>query len=199
MPWRPAIVAQSYTLGTYGRFSIDASGTGPYATAGALDALAAGQVVSDVFNVATTDSGNATVTITLTGSNDAPTVASPIAGQRATQDSAFRFTLPAGSFADVDGGDSLGYSATGRPRVAQLRRHHPDLQRYPRQRRRGPRIDHRHRHRRQRRAGEHRFDLTVANVNDDPVALADSVSTAEDTPLTFDPTANDPATWMATC
>uniref|UniRef100_UPI0035B013C7 Ig-like domain-containing protein n=1 Tax=Zoogloea sp. TaxID=49181 RepID=UPI0035B013C7 len=186
-----SVVAQSDTLGTYGHFSIDASGTWTYATAGALDALAAGQVVSDVFNVATTDGGSATVTITLTGTNDAPTVASPIAGQRATQDSAFRFTLPAGSFADVDTGDSLGYSATGLPawlsfdaatRTFSGTPANADVGRVS--------ITVTATDASSAQAST-RFDLTVANVNDDPVALADSVSTAEDTPLTFDPTAND--------
>jgi len=44
--------------------------------------------------------------------NHAPTVAHPLANQAATEDSAFNLTAPADTFADVDSGDSLSYSAT---------------------------------------------------------------------------------------
>ncbi len=50
--------------------------------------------------------------LTVVKVNDAPTVAPPIADQSATQGVAFSFTLPAGSFADIDAGDALTYSAT---------------------------------------------------------------------------------------
>ncbi len=43
--------------------------------------------------------------------NDAPTVANPIADQSATQDVAFSYTVPANTFADIDEGDTLTYSA----------------------------------------------------------------------------------------
>ena len=36
----------------------------------------------------------------------------PVANQSATEDGAFTFTVPANTFADVDAGDTLGYSAT---------------------------------------------------------------------------------------
>ena len=49
--------------------------------------------------------------ITVANVNDAPTVAQSIAGQAATQDAPFAFTLPAGAFEDVDAGDSLSYTA----------------------------------------------------------------------------------------
>jgi VCBS repeat-containing protein len=60
----------------------------------------AGAGVSDIF------------TVTVANTNDAPTVANAIADQTATEDSVFSFTLPADTFADVDVGDSLTYSAT---------------------------------------------------------------------------------------
>ncbi len=50
--------------------------------------------------------------LTVANANDAPMLASPAADQAATQDVAFSFTLPAGSFADIDAGDALSYSAT---------------------------------------------------------------------------------------
>jgi Ca2+-binding RTX toxin-like protein len=48
--------------------------------------------------------------ITVTNTNDAPIVASAIADQNATEDTVFSFQVPAGSFADIDGGDTLIYS-----------------------------------------------------------------------------------------
>ena len=52
------------------------------------------------------------LTLTVTGSNDGPVVASAIADQAATEDSAFSFTVPADAFSDVDASDVLTYSAT---------------------------------------------------------------------------------------
>jgi VCBS repeat-containing protein len=70
------VVAQSNQAGTYGKFSIDAAGQWSYATNDALNSLNAGQVVSDVFAVATTDGGSASVTVTITGSEDIATLTS---------------------------------------------------------------------------------------------------------------------------
>ena len=46
--------------------------------------------------------------------NEAPTVATPIADQKATEDTSFTFVMPANTFADQDmvHGDTLTYSAT---------------------------------------------------------------------------------------
>ena len=52
------------------------------------------------------------MTIDVTAVNHAPTLAQAIADQSATQDKAFSFTLAPGTFADVDMGDVLRYSAT---------------------------------------------------------------------------------------
>ncbi|MEQ1542928.1 MAG: putative Ig domain-containing protein, partial [Novosphingobium sp.] len=60
------------------------------------------------------DSNTATVALTITPANDAPVVAVPIADQSATQGGAFAFTLPAGTFADIDS-PTLTLSATGLP------------------------------------------------------------------------------------
>jgi hypothetical protein len=51
----------------------------------------------------------------ITPVNDAPTVASPIADQAATEDTAFSFTFNAATFNDVDAGDTLNYTASGLP------------------------------------------------------------------------------------
>ncbi|MTJ53227.1 tandem-95 repeat protein [Anabaena sp. UHCC 0253] len=53
-----------------------------------------------------------TQTFSVTPVNDAPTVANAIANQTTLEDGFFSFTLPANTFADVDAGDSLTYTAT---------------------------------------------------------------------------------------
>lgn len=44
--------------------------------------------------------------------NDAPVLAQPIPVQRASEDAPFAFTVPAGTFSDADGWDTLAYSAS---------------------------------------------------------------------------------------
>ncbi|WP_247444210.1 VCBS domain-containing protein, partial [Bradyrhizobium sp. 197] len=71
------VVAQSNAHGTYGDFGIDASGAWSYAGNGAHDELTAGQQVQDQFTVTSQDgTATGTVTVTITGSNDAATVSS---------------------------------------------------------------------------------------------------------------------------
>lgn len=50
--------------------------------------------------------------VTVQNTNDAPEVGALLSDQRALEDSAFSFTLPADSFLDVDVGDALTYTAT---------------------------------------------------------------------------------------
>jgi VCBS repeat-containing protein len=52
-----------------------------------------------------------TFSVSVLNSNDAPTLAAPIADQSANEDESFRFTLPAGTFADVDNA-TLALTAT---------------------------------------------------------------------------------------
>ncbi|HSX51193.1 MAG TPA: putative Ig domain-containing protein [Cellvibrio sp.] len=51
-----------------------------------------------------------TFDILVANTNDAPTVATPIGDQIATEDSPFNFTFGAGTFVDQDAGDSLSYT-----------------------------------------------------------------------------------------
>ncbi len=59
-------------------------------------------------------SGKTLASVSLTNKevNHAPTVATPIGNQTAKEDTAFNFPIPAGTFADVDAGDTLTYSAS---------------------------------------------------------------------------------------
>ena len=50
--------------------------------------------------------------LTVVNVNDAPTVANLITDQNATEGVAFTFTVPSNTFADVDSGDTLSYTAT---------------------------------------------------------------------------------------
>ena len=74
------------------------------------------QVGSLDLKVTAIDSGNLSVsdafTLTVINVNEAPTVAAPLADQQATEDAAFSFVVPTETFADVDPGDVLTYSAT---------------------------------------------------------------------------------------
>ena len=67
-------------------------------------------------NIKATDGAGENVTdsfdITVANTNDAPTLTNAIANQSATEDAAFSYTVPANTFADVDVGDTLTYSAT---------------------------------------------------------------------------------------
>ncbi|MBN3051166.1 tandem-95 repeat protein, partial [Pectobacterium brasiliense] len=55
---------------------------------------------------------SAQASLVVTSVNDAPTVVSAISSQSATKDAAFSFTVPAGTFVDVDNGDTLTLNAT---------------------------------------------------------------------------------------
>ena len=63
-----------------------------------------------------TDSGGLSIskdfTVTITDTNDTPTLVTAIADQSIDEDSALSFTMPTATFNDVDAGDSLTYSAT---------------------------------------------------------------------------------------
>ncbi|GKQ59582.1 hypothetical protein QMTAC487_34430 [Sphaerotilus sp. FB-3] len=104
----------SYTTSTLPSWlSFDAatrtfSGTPANADVGALTITV---TAKDGSNAAASDS----FVLTIANVNDAPTVASPIADQSATQDQPFSFQLPAGTFADVDAGDSLSYTTSTLP------------------------------------------------------------------------------------
>ncbi len=69
-----------------------------------------------VIKVTATDAAGSTAdasfTLTVNNTNDAPTLITGIANQQAIEDSAFSFQLPNATFADVDPEDTLTYSAT---------------------------------------------------------------------------------------
>jgi VCBS repeat-containing protein len=106
-------------ISTLGTLTLNADGSYRYvADQPAADALGAGQTATDTFSYAITDGNGgtafSTLTITVTGANDAPTtvgVLPPI-----TRADSTAVTLPtAGAFTDIDRGAALTYRATGLP------------------------------------------------------------------------------------
>ncbi len=75
-----------------------------------------GDESAPTFSLSVSDGVNTTAvvaaTINFSNSNDDPTLNNAIGDQAATEDSAFSFTFAAGTFGDVDVGDSLTYSAS---------------------------------------------------------------------------------------
>jgi VCBS repeat-containing protein len=104
--------------GQCGQLSLLADGSYTYALNNAshkVQSLAAGQTVTETFDYQATDgitSTPSTLTITITGTNDAPVVAAAIADQQTSEDAPFSFTVPSDTFTDIDQGDVLAYGAT---------------------------------------------------------------------------------------
>ncbi|MCG9964887.1 VCBS domain-containing protein [Shewanella cutis] len=102
----------------YGHFSIDATGNWTYTvdnTLTAIQQLNTGDRLTDSLTISSADGTNHTLTVTITGSNDAPVVAHSLVTTTATEDTAFRFSIPAGTFADIDTGDTLILSTGSLP------------------------------------------------------------------------------------
>ena len=74
-----ALASSEDGVSTYGKLTVNANGTYEYvATAAAIDALKAGQTIADTFTVQVNDGQGgitlSTVTVNITGVNDAPIV-----------------------------------------------------------------------------------------------------------------------------
>ena len=86
-----------------------------YNAGGLFQTLKAGATTTDSFSYTMADGAGAasaaTVAMTITGVNDAPVLAAPIADRNAQAGTAFSFTLAANTFSDIDIGDALVFSA----------------------------------------------------------------------------------------
>jgi VCBS repeat-containing protein len=87
-----------------------------YDVGGLFQSLREGATATDTFDYTMADAAGATseatVTMTVTGVNDAPFVVTPIDDQTAAAGQAFSFTVAPETFADIDEGDVLTWSAT---------------------------------------------------------------------------------------
>ncbi len=104
--------------GQFGTLTLNADGSYTYVLDNAslgVQSLAEGQVVTESFAYQATDgitSTPSTLTVTITGTNDAPVVAVPLQDTSTLEDQPFVFQVPAGTFTDIDQGDVLTYHAT---------------------------------------------------------------------------------------
>jgi len=92
-------------VGTYGTLTLDADGSYTYTPDAAANGMAAGEVVQDVFTYTASDGGasdTATLTVTVNGTNDAPTITGGVFDGTVTE-------LPDG---DPDEG-AIDHSASG--------------------------------------------------------------------------------------
>ena len=104
--------------GVYGSLFLGSTGHWNYllnSNEAAINSLAVNSSVEDVFEFQANDgadfSKNLTITITVAGSNDAPTFANTIPPQTAIKGRSFSYQILADTFTDPDDGASLTYSA----------------------------------------------------------------------------------------
>ncbi|WP_436106242.1 VCBS domain-containing protein [Massilia sp. LjRoot122] len=103
--------------GKYGTLVLTADGSYTYelAVSAAIASMGRGTSVVEQFDYTGSDglaSLLSSLAITVNGINDAPVLAKALADMHINFNKGFWFQLPAGSFADVDKGDTLVYSAT---------------------------------------------------------------------------------------
>jgi VCBS repeat-containing protein len=103
-----AITPQSNTAGSYGAFSIEADGAWTYAlnnAASAVQSLGIGQSLSDSFTAVTAGGATQVLTVTINGTNDAPTASHRTV--TTNEDTARILAVADFGFSDVDTGDTL--------------------------------------------------------------------------------------------
>ena len=105
--------AQTGTAGTYGSFSVGANGTWTYdLDATAADALTDGQEVTETFDVLSADGTVTTVTVTITGTNDAPVIEGK-ASDTLTETDVAQQASGQLTITDVDAGENVFQAQTG--------------------------------------------------------------------------------------
>ncbi|WP_439845544.1 VCBS domain-containing protein [Aeromonas veronii] len=113
-----AVSRAGTSTGHYGDLVLHRDGQWMYQadnSIGAVQALKAGQQVTESFTVHSADGTTHTITVTVTGTNDSPTVTHVLTTRTATEDAAFSFGIPAGTFSDIDTGDALTLSTGALP------------------------------------------------------------------------------------
>ena len=110
-----ASVGSAITLASGAKVTMKADGSYTVDTNGKYNSLAAGETVTESFSYTVSDGsgGSATgkATVTITGTNDAPTAQGVIAAETTREGDAFSRKVPASLFADVDTSDKLTLSA----------------------------------------------------------------------------------------
>ena len=107
-------------VGQYGQLALAANGDYAYTLRNSdakVQSLAAGQTATETFSYIVQDdstmsgSASSNVVITITGTNDAPTLDAPLSDRALTTGQTLSFALPATTFSDIDQGDVLAYGA----------------------------------------------------------------------------------------
>ncbi len=113
-----SVQAPGTKAGTYGSLQLGASGAYTYTvnnSASTVQALAQGQKVTETFAYTVQDNKGATassqLSVQVTGVNDAPVLAKPLADVTVNAGATVSLSIAAGMFTDVDQGDVLSYSA----------------------------------------------------------------------------------------
>ena len=111
-------LAPASARGAWGSLTMTGGGAWTYRPDSRGHSIPAGDREQEVFTYEVSDgqaannTAPATLTLTITGANDAPRLVNAIpTAPKATQDMAYEFRLPGGTFADPDRGDSLTYGA----------------------------------------------------------------------------------------
>jgi VCBS repeat-containing protein len=188
-----ANVGNQITLASGALLTLNSNGTFAYNPNSQFESLAVGATASDSFTYTISDgslTSTATVNLTINGVNDAPTVANAIANQTTLEDGFFSFTILANTFADVDAGDTLTYSATlanGNPLPTWLSfnastRTFSGTPNDPDNGTISIKVTAKDT---SNASVDDTFNLTVTPVNDAPVAGDDSASANQNTPLTL--------------
>ncbi|WP_099066659.1 beta strand repeat-containing protein [Nostoc linckia] len=188
-----ADVGNQITLASGALLTLNSDGSYNYNPNGQFESLAVSATANDSFTYTISDgslTSTATVNLTINGVNDAPTVANAIANQTTLEDGFFSFTVPANTFADVDAGDSLTYTATlanGNPLPTWLsfNANTRTFSGTPDDPDNGTISIKVTASDTSNASANTTFNLTVTPVNDAPVAGDDSVSANQNTPLTL--------------
>jgi VCBS repeat-containing protein len=111
-----AAVGNEITLTSAAMLTLNSNGSFVYNPNGQFESLGVGVAASDSFTYTISDRkggiSTATVNLTINGVNDAPTLVIALPDQATTENSAFNFTFPTNTFADIDAGDTLTYTTT---------------------------------------------------------------------------------------
>ncbi|RLC59030.1 MAG: hypothetical protein DRI30_01525, partial [Chloroflexi bacterium] len=104
------------TLGDFGYGNFEITGNSWTYTLNnahaSVQGLDVGETINDTYTYTATDGSTQVVTVTITGTEDAPTVDNAIGNQVAIENAAFSFTVAANAFSDPDTSDTLTYTAT---------------------------------------------------------------------------------------
>ena len=73
--------------------------------------LDAGDLVNDTITYTATDGSTQQITVSISGTEDAPTLDNAIVDAGATEGQALNLAIPADAFSDPDAGDALTYTA----------------------------------------------------------------------------------------